>query len=148
MSNVTLPQTDGIAVLGGQMLISPIEITTEAFSRAQVQQLYYGKERVMRTVLGPKLPESELVQGSSNQRQVSAANFDHTIALVAPPLLFQVAARPVYESRGECDVITEVVQGVVFQVGWLGGQAMVVMLMWMSGGVGRREHGTQGAMRR
>ena len=72
-----------------EMLVAPIEISTSWLTPSQVQQNYYRKADYMSKVLGPSTSERERLELTSKVDVRQSFNFDQSIILMAPPLIFQ-----------------------------------------------------------
>lgn len=75
-----------------EMMVSPIEVTTEAYTPAEIQEKYYSKVARMKTILGPDVPETQRLEEKKIQTVKKTQLYDQRMALVAPPLLFQQRA--------------------------------------------------------
>jgi hypothetical protein len=75
-----------------ELLLSPIQVSAQALTPAQVQRKYYERRSKMELLPGPRGPESDRKRvREGNVRELGA--YDQRIALLAPPLLVQVSSR-------------------------------------------------------
>lgn len=73
-----------------EMLVSPIEITTQAFTKIAVQQKYYRLSLQMEQTLGPvQSLLRHLDEQSQGGTERGFDQYDQKVLLIAPPLLFQ-----------------------------------------------------------
>lgn len=77
-----------------ELLVSPIKVSTEWSSKADVQMRFYRKVVDMNRVLGPLEATREPgTVPSAEEAQAGVESFNQRVALLAPPLMYQTRAK-------------------------------------------------------